>query len=558
MVDSTTYFRRSLAKAILVGICFLGTNWNLADAQTVIHVSLYTFGGDASLGSLNRLGSSVSAAGDLNGDGFADLFAGDGFVNSNGISSGLANVFSGLDGSVLYAFGGDRAFGRFGEAVSGVGDLNGDSVPDLIAGAPGNDINGNGSGSIFVFSGLDGSILHTFDGDNAGDQLGGSVSGTGDVNGDGVPDLIAGAFFDDNNGESSGSARVFSGSDGEILHTFNGDSAGDQFGTSVSGVADLNGDGMADLIVGAPREDNNGANSGQVRVFSGADGSVIHTFNGDSAGDNFGASVDGISDVNDDGVPDLIIGARNDDNNGSDSGRATVFSGADGSVLYALDGDGPGDNFGSSVGGAGDVNGDGVPDLIVGARNNGAGSGFARVFSGADAGVLYTFNGDNAGDSFGTSVSSAGDVNDDGLEDLIASGSGGGYARVFVSQNHDFDRDGDVDADDIDFYNGNLGQPASFNPELDLNGDETISLADHDLHVMTLVQTSNGETGAVIGDVDLDGQVNVLGDALALVTSLGNTGPLGYADGDLNADGVVNVLGDALRLVANLGLSNAQ
>jgi len=122
----------------------------------------------------------------------------------------------------------------------------------------------------------------------------------------------------------------------------------------------------------------------------------------------------------------------------------------------------------------------------------------------------------------------------------------------------DFDRDGDVDADDIDFYNGNLGQPASFNPELDLNNDEMITLADHDQHVATLVQTSNGETGAVIGDANLDGTVNVLGDALALVTSLGNTGPLGYADGDLNADGVVNVLGDAIRLVGNLGLSNAQ
>jgi hypothetical protein len=122
----------------------------------------------------------------------------------------------------------------------------------------------------------------------------------------------------------------------------------------------------------------------------------------------------------------------------------------------------------------------------------------------------------------------------------------------------DFDRDGDVDTDDIDFYNGNLSQLASFNPELDLTGDGTITLADHDLHVTTLVQTSNGETGAIIGDTNLNGVVDVLNDAFALVGSLGNSGPLGYAAGDLNADSVVNVLGDAFRLVGNLGLSNAQ
>jgi len=121
----------------------------------------------------------------------------------------------------------------------------------------------------------------------------------------------------------------------------------------------------------------------------------------------------------------------------------------------------------------------------------------------------------------------------------------------------DFDRDGDVDADDIDFYNGNLGQSASFNDELDLDTDGTIALADHDQHVTTLVQTSNGEAGALIGDIDLDGDVDVLVDAFILVGNLGNAAPFGYADGDLNADGIVSVLGDAFRLVGNLGMSNA-
>jgi len=122
----------------------------------------------------------------------------------------------------------------------------------------------------------------------------------------------------------------------------------------------------------------------------------------------------------------------------------------------------------------------------------------------------------------------------------------------------DFDRDGDVDADDIDFYNGNLGQPGSFNAELDLDNNDTITLIDHDIHVTTLAQTSNGETGAHIGDVNLDGTVDVLADALALIVNLGGAGPIGYAGGDLNADGIVDVLGDAIRLIGGLGLSNAQ
>jgi hypothetical protein len=123
----------------------------------------------------------------------------------------------------------------------------------------------------------------------------------------------------------------------------------------------------------------------------------------------------------------------------------------------------------------------------------------------------------------------------------------------------DFDGDRHVDADDIDFYRSTIGLPAGgILFELDLNNDGMITLDDHDLHVTTLAQTSNGETGAVIGDVNLNGFVDVLGDAFILVGNLGGAGPLGYADGDLNADGIVDVLGDAFRLVGNLGLSNTQ
>lgn len=135
-----------------------------------------------------------------------------------------------------------------------------------------------------------------------------------------------------------------------------------------------------------------------------------------------------------------------------------------------------------------------------------------------------------------------------------------GSSGVFVSQLAatsspvgDFDNDGNVNANDIDFYAGNLGLPATGDlAPLDLDADNLVTLADHDLHIATLVETSNGQTGTLIGDINLDGSVDILNDAFALVGSLGGSST-GYADGDLNADQVVNVLGDAFRLVFNLG-----
>ena len=151
----------------------------------------------------------------------------------------------------------------------------------------------------FVASPVALSQIYTFDGDSAGDELGRSVSGAGDVNGDGFDDLIVGFR----------GARVFSGADGSIIYTFHGDSAGDQFGYSVSGAGDVNGDGFDDLIVGAQGDDNNGTTSGSARVLSGVDGSILYTFNGDSASDWFGNSVSGAGDVDGDGYADLIVGA---------------------------------------------------------------------------------------------------------------------------------------------------------------------------------------------------------------------------------------------------------
>ena len=125
----------------------------------------------------------------------------------------------------------------------------------------------------------------------------------------------------------------------------------------------------------------------------------------------------------------------------------------------------------------------------------------------------------------------------------------------------DFDLDGDVDADDVDFYRGQIGLTMSvsgFNSALDLDQNGIINLDDHDLHITTLVQTSNGLVGTFVGDANLDGNVDVVGDAFILISNLGSADVVGYAGGDLNADGVVDVVNDAFRLISNLGRSNSQ
>ena len=418
-------FVRLLTAVALVGVPLSAQN------------SLRTFYGDSAD---DEFGRTVDGAGDVNQDGYDDLIVGVAFNDDNGVSAGCARILSGADGSILYTFYGDSAGDVFGGSVGGAGDVNQDGYADVIVGAQSDDDNGDDSGSARVFSGLDGSILYTFYGDSAGDVFGVSVAGAGDVNQDGSDDLIVGAMADDNNGASSGSARIFSGADGSILYTFHGDSPGDLFGGSVHGAGDVNRDGHADVIVGASFDDDNGVKSGSARVFSGIDGSILHTFYGDSRNDLFGGSVAGAGDVNRDGSDDLIVGAHFDDDNGADSGSARVFSGLDGSILYTFYGDSAGDAFGGSVAGAGDVNQDGYPDLIAGAQwddDNGISSGSARVFSGADGAVLYTFYGDSAHDCFGVSVAGAGDVNKDGYADLIVgahldddNGSNSGSARV--------------------------------------------------------------------------------------------------------------------------------
>jgi len=372
---------------------------------------LYEINGD-SQGDL--LGASTAGVGDVNGDGVGDFVVGIQREDPSGIANaGTARVFSGVDGVVLYTFEGITQGGFFGNDVRGAGDVNDDGTPDIIVGAIFDDRGGlNRSGSATVFSGADGSVLHLFEGTEIQGLMGRAVDGAGDVNGDGHADLIVGVT-DDRNGTDSGSIRVFSGADGSLLYDILGDAAFDSMGASVAGLGDLDGDGFDDFAAGARNASIGLLKTGQVRVFSGQTGAVLFTHNGATA-NAIMHMVNSAGDVNGDSTPDYLVGSPGAD-------VAAVYSGADGTALYSFSGNSAGDGFGSRLAGIGDVDHDGSADVIIAAPaddRNGPAAGSVTVYSGADGSVLLTLDGD-PGDQLGSGVGGLGNVNGDACDDFI-------------------------------------------------------------------------------------------------------------------------------------------
>ena len=400
---------RFLAPPLLL-LLFASAAWGQA-------VLLYQKDGAASG---DQLGISVAGAGDANEDGKADFLVGAYYADPGGRSgAGSAYLYSGANGSLLYQKDGVGTNNVLGGSVAGAGDVNGDGKADFIIGAYGAGV--TSAGAAYVYSGTDGSQLYSKSG-SPSDFLGLSAASAGDVNGDGRTDFIIGAPLADPGGLSAaGSAYIYSGMDGSLLYQKNGASSSNSLGNSVASGGDANGDGIADFIIGAV-----GANfgSGSAYVYSGADSSLLYQKSGAAVFNNLGISVASAGDVNGDGRSDFIIGANGADPGGlSNAGSAYVYSGADGSLLYQKNGAAAGDSLGTSVASAGDVNGDGKADFIIGAHGADPGgrsqAGSAYLYSGADGSLLSQINGAAVGDHLGNSVASAGDVSGDGKADFI-------------------------------------------------------------------------------------------------------------------------------------------
>ncbi|HTE05886.1 MAG TPA: integrin alpha [Planctomycetota bacterium] len=404
-------------------------------AQAVLHEQSGMFPGEG-------LGASVALAGDVNGDGYADVLVGaPDYTLPNQTIPGRVLVLAGQSGEVLFELVGAAPGDDLGRAVAGAGDLNGDGFDDMIVGAPGADAAGTNSGLVHVLSGATGTDLYTVAGAAPSDGFGSAVASAGDVDGDGVGDLIVGAPAADPHGPSSGSARVLSGGTGATLLLITGATAYERCGASVAGAGDVDLDGHADLAVGSPNRTVGGAMVGSVRLVSGATGATLLTLDGDEAAGDFGFAVAGAGDVDGDGVPDLAVGARLDDGGAVDAGSVFIHSGATGALLRSFHGDAAGDLFGSAMFGAGDMNADGWPELIVGApfdHCEGGNCGATAIFSGADGALLFEYHGEE-GQLMGASVGGGGDLDGDGLDDIIVGlpfadsqfGAGAGLAREY-------------------------------------------------------------------------------------------------------------------------------
>jgi hypothetical protein len=319
----------------------------------------------------------------------------------------------------------------FGDALDRFGDVDGDGVPDLVVGLPNDSSAGFQLGSAQLISGSNGSVIRTLPG--SGGHFGAAVADAGDVDGDGIDDVVIGAYQDSTGGNASGCARVYSGATGALLWTFPGNTLS-YFGWSVAGAGDVDHDGHADILVSGYLDSTGGSNAGRVVIFSGATGAPLVTVLG-AAGEYIGNSVASIGDVNADGTDDFAIGSPLAANY---FGRVRIHSGVNGAVLRTLVGPTQHEGFGACVARSGDVNLDGTPDLAVGAYFvSGGTSGHAFLYSGATGALLRSYAGDLVGDSFGSALSGVLDVDGDGVPDL-AVGAGdynfsnlGGYARAF-------------------------------------------------------------------------------------------------------------------------------
>lgn len=390
-------------------------------------------------------GQAVSSAGDVNGDGYSDVLVGAGNYNDGSTQDGRANIYHGSAGGLQTSAATTMRPGEatpgysegYGESVASAGDVNGDGYGDVVVGAP-NFANGQqGEGRAFVYlgsaSGIVTSASWTGESGQVSAHFGHSVASAGDTNGDGYGDLVVGAYEYDNGSSNEGRAYLYLGAPSGLGTSPSWVAEPDEytvrFGNAVASAGDVNGDGYGDVVVGAYN-----AVYGRAYLYLGSASGLAATASwiveSDGVSSYFGQSVASAGDVNGDGFGDVVVGAPYYVTGLGTVGRAFVYLGSAAGLAttpaWTAEADKHGASFGYSVASAGDVNGDGYGDVVVGASGYSNGStseGRAYTYLGSAAGLTtsaaWTVESDQAGAILGNSVASAGDVNDDGYGDVL-------------------------------------------------------------------------------------------------------------------------------------------
>ncbi|MDX9851559.1 MAG: integrin alpha [Anaerolineaceae bacterium] len=431
----------------------------IARAETGTILSLYPNWFFDGVESGENMGSAVSSAGDVNGDGLVDVLIGAQKHTLNEYREGAAFVFFNHNGSLSalpdWKIGSGQQGSLFGCSLSDLGDVNGDDLDDIIIGAcdfnlvEGGVVAKSKVGAAFVYYGSPtftskSSADWSFMGEQVDGRLGSAVNAAGDLNQDGYADVIIGEpSFDGNDLLNNGKAYVFYGAEDGLATipawAASGNANAELFGSAVANAGDVNGDGWNDIIIGAPRPGNPASlQIGYAYVFynsvDGLSATMSWSATNNQAGAWFGASVAGVGDVNQDGYDDVLIGAPYTkvliEDKPESAGCTYLYLGSENglatSPAWSYCADQAGGKFGASVSPAGDMNKDTYQDFLVGMPFYSVSNehqGAVYLFFGNPNGVKSDYFektfGNKADTEFGTSVSGVGDINDDDRLDII-------------------------------------------------------------------------------------------------------------------------------------------
>lgn len=378
-------------------------------------------------------GSSVSSGFDCDGDGVDDIAVGmpDQVPLYGYAQQGVVHVYSGATHAEIGTFTVTSQGANTGSAVALVGDIDGDGLCDLVFGASGWS---GGAGHVEAWNVKTNTQLWYFVG-SSGQMLGSSVAAAGDVDKDGHAEVLIGA-------PGTGDAYLYSWTG--LSHTWHSTQSTSLFGKSVSGNVDVDGDGTPDVVVGSPLYDSVfpfSQDRGRVDVYSGANYATIWTGLGDHAGDYLGWSVCGLGDVNGDGRAEVLAGAPLASANGSFSGLVRKYDGS-GAKLVDLIGGAPYEELGVSLAAVPDLTRDGLPEYVIGAPQSGFG-GVAALIEGDDDALLWSFFKPDPSDTWYGNAVAAGDLDGDGLGDVVVAdpsrtvngNSNAGAADVWITVN---------------------------------------------------------------------------------------------------------------------------